>query len=79
MSRKVYHQFTDEFKQQIVDLHNDGMKRSEVIKECESRSFTLDKQVKQTRTTILFKTVDNLTDEQRELLALRKGTKELKS
>ncbi len=33
MSRKVRRQFTDEFKQQIVDLHKAGMKRSELIKE----------------------------------------------
>ncbi|CRH90682.1 Uncharacterised protein [Chlamydia trachomatis] len=33
MSRKVRLQFTDEFKQQIVDLHKAGMKRSELIKE----------------------------------------------
>ncbi|CRH85985.1 Uncharacterised protein [Chlamydia trachomatis] len=33
MSRKVRCQFTDEFKQQIVDLHKAGMKRSERIKE----------------------------------------------
>lgn len=27
MSRKIRRHFTDEFKQQIVDLHNAGMKR----------------------------------------------------
>ena len=32
MSRKIHRHFTDEFKQQIVDLHNAGMKRSEIIK-----------------------------------------------
>lgn len=33
MSRKIRRHFTDDFKQQIVDLHNAGMKRSELIKE----------------------------------------------
>lgn len=31
MSRKTRRHFTDDFKQQIVDLHNAGMKRSEFI------------------------------------------------
>ncbi|MEW4354987.1 IS3 family transposase [Streptococcus pneumoniae] len=77
MSRKTRRYFTDEFKQQIVDLHKAGMKRSELIKEYELTPSTFDKWVKQARTTGSFKTVDNLTDEQRELIELRKRNKEL--
>ncbi|BBE40483.1 transposase [Streptococcus dysgalactiae] len=33
MSRKVRRHFTDDFKQQIVALHNAGKKRSELIRE----------------------------------------------
>ena len=33
MSRKIRRHFTDDFKQQIVDLHTAGMKRSALIKE----------------------------------------------
>lgn len=33
MSRKVRRHFTDDFKQQIVDLYNAGRKRSSLIKE----------------------------------------------
>lgn len=32
MSRKVRRHFTDAFKQQIVNLHNAGMKRSDLIR-----------------------------------------------
>ncbi|WP_368397970.1 transposase, partial [Streptococcus mutans] len=77
MSRKIRRHFTDEFKQQIVDLHNAGMKRSEIIKEYDLTPSSFDKWVKQARTTDSFKTVDNLTDEQRELMELRKRNKEL--
>ena len=38
---------------------------------------TFDKWVRQARTTGSFKTVDNLIDEQRELIELRKRNKEL--
>ncbi len=78
MSRKVRRQFTDDFKQQIVDLHNAGMKRSEIIKEYDLTPSTFDKWVRQAKTTGSFKSVDNLTEEQRELIALRKHNKELK-
>ena len=77
MSRKIRRHFTDEFKQQIVDLHNAGMKRSEIIKEYDLTPSSFDNWVKQARTTGSFKTVDNLTDEQRELMELRKRNKEL--
>ena len=77
MSSKTRRYFTDEFKQQIVDLHKAGMKRSELIKEYELTPSTFDKWVKQARTTGSFKTVNNLTDEQRELIDLRKRNKEL--
>ena len=77
MSRTICRHFTDEFKQQIVDLLNAGMKRSEIIKEYNLTPSSFDKWVKQARTTGSFQTVDNLTDEQRELMELRKRNKEL--
>ncbi|GAA0053813.1 hypothetical protein ScKU66_02280 [Streptococcus canis] len=77
MSRKIHRDFADDFKQQIVDLHKAGMKRSELIKEYELTSSTFDKWVRQAKTTGSFKTIDNLTDEQRELIELRKRNKEL--
>lgn len=35
MSRKTRRYFTDEFKQKIVNLHNAGRKRSELVREYE--------------------------------------------
>ena len=72
MSRKIRRHFTDDFKQQIVDLHNAEMKRSELIKEYELTPSTFDKWVRQAKLTGSFKSVDNMTDEQRELIQLRK-------
>jgi hypothetical protein len=77
MSRKPRRQFTDEFKQQIVDLYHAGKKRSDIIREYDLTPSSLDKWVKQSKTTGSFRTVDNLTDEQRELIELRKRNKEL--
>lgn len=77
MSRKTRRYFTDDFKQQIVDLHKAGMKRSELIKEYELTPSTFDKWIRQAKATGSFKSIDNLTDEQRELMALRKHNKEL--
>lgn len=77
MSRKNRRQFSDAFKQQIVDLHHAGKKRSEIIKEYDLTPSTFDRWMRQSRTTGSFKTVDNLTDEQRELIELRKRNKQL--
>jgi len=46
MFRKIRRYFTDDFKQQIVDLHNAGRKRSELIKEYDLTPSTFDKWVK---------------------------------
>lgn len=53
------------------------MKRSEIIKEYNLTPSIFGKWVKQARTAGSFKTVDNLTDEQRELMELRKRNREL--
>ncbi len=53
------------------------MKRSALIKEYDLTPSTFDKWVRQARTTGSFKSIDNITDEQRELIALRKRNKEL--
>lgn len=59
MSRKTRRHFTDDFKQQIVDLHNAGMKRSELIKEYDLTPSTFDKWVKQARTTTVIEMILN--------------------
>ncbi len=77
MSRKIRRTFTDDFKQQIVDLHNAGRKRSELISEYDLTPSTFDKWIRQAKTTGSFKSIDNLSDDQRELIELKKRNREL--
>ena len=57
MSRKPRRQFTDEFKQQIVDLYHAGKKRSDIIREYDLTPSSLDKWVKQSKTSVDRKSV----------------------
>ncbi len=50
---------------------------SELIKEYDLTPSAFDKWVRQAKTTGSFKSVDNMTDEHRELIALRKRNREL--
>lgn len=63
MSRRIRRHFTDDFNQQIVELHKAGRERSEHIKEYDLTPSTFYKWVRQAKTTGSFKSVDNLTDE----------------
>lgn len=53
------------------------MKRSELIKKYELTPSTFDKGAHQAKTTGSFKSIDNLSDNQRELIKLRKRNREL--
>ncbi len=77
MARRTARKFTDEFKRQMVGLYNSGKPSSEIIKEYELTPSTFYKWVKQYNETGSFKTSDNLTPEQKELIALRKQNKQL--
>lgn len=77
MSRKRHRHFTDDFKQQILDLHKANMKRDELIKAYDPAPSTFDKWIRQAKTTGSCKAVDNLIDEQHGLTNLRKRNKEL--
>ncbi|TSJ59913.1 IS3 family transposase, partial [Allobacillus salarius] len=69
--------FTDEFKEQIVQLYTSGKPRSEIIKEYELTPSTFDKWVKQFRNSGSFAEKDNRTPEQEELIRLRKENQKL--
>lgn len=58
--------FTDEFKRQIVNLYNSGRSAYKLSDEFDISTSTVYKWVKESNTTGSFKTVDNLTDEQKE-------------
>ena len=75
MSKRTRRTFSQEFKQQIVNLYLAGKPRVEIIREYELTASAFDKWVKQTSGS--FKEKDNLTPEQKELLELRKRNQQL--
>jgi transposase len=77
MAKRERRNFTDEFKEQIVQLYNSGKPRKEIIQEYDLTPSSLDKWINQNKKTGSFKEKDNLTDEQKELFELRKRNKQL--
>ena len=78
MTRRTKREFTDAFKQQIVQLYNCGKPRSEIIKEYELTPSAFDKWVSRINATGSTKESDNRSPEAAELLKLRKENQKLK-
>jgi transposase len=76
--RRERRSYTDEFKQQIVDLYHSGKTKSELIKEYELTPSSLDNWLKFANNTGSFKTNDNLSDDEKRLKELEKELKQLK-
>ena len=76
-TRKPRTTYSQEFKQQMIDLYNAGKSRKEIINDYEITPSTFDRWVKQSKTTGSFKEADNQTPEQNELIRLRKENKQL--
>lgn len=72
MNRRKRRTFTEDFKQQMVNLHLSGKPRSEIIKEYDLTPSTLDKWLKQADNTGSFKEKDNRSAEENELIHLKK-------
>jgi len=70
--------YNDEFKRKIVDLANNGKKISDIIDEYGVARSTVHKWKKDFNQSGSFKAKDNRTDEEKELLKLRKEIKQLK-
>jgi transposase len=77
MTKRKRRTFSEEFKQQIVQLYQNGKPRKEIIREYDSTPSSFDKWVSQSEKSGSFKERDNLTDEQKELIELRKRNKQL--
>ena len=74
-SRRTY---TVEFKQQIIQLYQNGKRKCDIIREYNLTASALDKWIKQSETTGSFHEKDNRTPEQQELIELRKQNQQLK-
>lgn len=75
--RKQRRSFSEDFKKQVVSLFNNGKSRSEIIKEYDLTPSAFNNWVKQYNNTGSFKAKDNRTDEENELIELRKRNRQL--
>ncbi len=71
--------YSDEFKQKIVELYNSGKPRDELIREYELSSFALSFWINKYNSTGSFSIDDNRTEEEKELIKLRKENQRLKT
>jgi transposase len=78
MTKRKRRTFTDEFKNQMVQLYQNGKPRSEIIEEYELTPSALDKWISQHRNSGSFKEKDNRTSEAAELIQLRKENQRLR-
>ncbi|MBM7839580.1 transposase [Alkalihalobacillus xiaoxiensis] len=77
MTKRKRRTFSEEFKKQVVQLYQSGKPRKEIIREYDLTPSTFDKWVNQHENSGSFKEKDNLTEEQKELRALRKRNQQL--
>jgi len=74
---KTRHSFTDEFKNQIVQLHLNGKRTSEITKEYYLSPSVLNTWIRKFDNIGPFKKEDNIEPLEKELRALRKRNKQL--
>ena len=75
--RRPRRTYTDELKMQLVQLHSNGKRKCDIVKEYDISNSLLDKWIKQADKTGSFKERDNCSDIEKELIELRKRTKQL--
>ena len=75
MSRR---EFTEEFKLQIVKLYNSGKPTSEIVKEYDLTRSAFMRWVEKYNKTGSFKACNNRTEEEKELIRLKKENQQLR-
>ncbi|MCH4891314.1 IS3 family transposase [Acidaminobacter sp. JC074] len=75
--RRPRRNFTTEFKEQVVQLYLNGKTKAEIKAEYNLYASTLDTWIKQHQENGSFKSKDNLSDLEKELIELRKRNKQL--
>ena len=76
--RRKPRKYTDEFKQQLVELYRFGKRRCDICREYDIATSLIDKWVKQASNSGSFHEKDNRTPEQEELIRLRKENQQLR-
>ena len=70
--------YTTEFKLQLVKLYENGKSRADIAREYDITPSALDRWIKNHQETGSFKAADNRSDEENELLQLRKENQRLR-
>ena len=78
MSRRARREFTEDFKLQMVKLYNNGKPASEIVKEYDLTRSAFSNWVKKYNNTGSFKACDNRTEEEKELIKLKKENQQLR-
>ena len=78
MTKRPRREYTDEFKLQMVKLYLSGKPKAEINREYELTPSSLTRWIKQHQTSGSFRESDNRSEEQKELLSLRKEVQQLK-
>lgn len=78
MSRRERREFTEEFKLQMVKLYNSGKPVVEIIKEYDLTRSAFMNWIQKYNKTGSFKACDNRTEEEKELLRLKKENQQLR-
>ena len=77
MTKRPRRTFTDEFKNQMVQLYLNGKSRADLIREYDVTPSSLDKWINQNQKSGSFKEKDNRSDAENEILKLRKELQRL--
>lgn len=77
-TRRARRTFTEDFKKQMVLLHQNGKSRAEIIKEYDLTKSTFDRWIQQYTQSGSFKEKDNRSEAENELIKLRKENKNLR-
>ena len=70
--------YSDEFKQKMVELYNSGKPRAELISEYELTPSALSSWINKYNSTGSFNIDDNRSEEEKELIKLRKENQRLR-
>lgn len=78
MSRRERREFTEEFKLQMLKLYNSGKPVVEIVKEYDLTRSAFMNWIQKYNKTGSFKACDNRTEEEKELLRLKKENQQLR-
>lgn len=78
MSRRSRREFTEEFKLQMVKLYNSGKPIVEIVKEYDLTRSAFMNWIQKYNKTGSFKACDNRTEEEKELIRLKKENQQLR-